>query len=128
MKRLILFVFVLAAVGATAAQEEFSQSMAPSIDQTANSASAGRDDSKWNVHVNAGVRFNPWCDDEKVGIGVSLEAEWKFMQRIGIGAGLGYSTERMSIHHYVGYNLPSKFNYRVSFINAPLRLYYHPAE
>lgn len=50
------------------------------------------------------------------------------MQRIGIGAGLGYSTERMSIHHYVGYNLPSKFNYRVSFINAPLRLYYHPAE
>ena len=130
MKRIILSLFALVAAGVATAQEESFQSAPSSISQTSNNVSDGRDDNKMNVFINVEARYNPWCDKKKVGVGCGLEAEWLLTRQIGIGTGLNYSTEYMSYHNnsfYWNNRNGKKFVYDVSFVNFPLRLYYHPS-
>jgi len=100
------------------------------------SVMAQDDDSKLSLYVNVGMRYNPKCVDEKIGAGVGIDAEWKFLRWIGLGTGVSYSTETMCQYENWEFHMngasrdvwEEKIDYRMSFVNVPLRLYFHPTK
>ena len=121
MKRLNIFLFFLLSAIAE-----------PALSQSSNGNPDFGDVDIVSFRINGALNLNPSCDDEKIGGGAGADVEWRFVPRVGIGLGAGYSSEMAHIETawriVEGAYGASKHDQRLSFINVPLRLYVHPTD
>ena len=105
----------------------------PAYGQRASSRQVDNDD-EIRLYFSGALNYNSSCDEKKIGAGAGLDMEWKFMPMVGMGLGVGYSSDAA---YYESGRDPSFIvspqtrdnnDFKLSMINVPLRLYFHPKE
>jgi hypothetical protein len=106
----------------------------PVYGQTAGSVQADKFDDEVIFRISGGLNYNSSCDKKKFGAGAGLDVEWQFMPMVGLGLGVGYSSDAICYKkerdswYILPPSEPLKSDSKLSMINVPLRLYFHPLE